>query len=86
VSDNTHIEWTDATWNPITGCSVVSAGCKHCYAIKLAQRLSALRSWNDDSPFGSLERLATQMEQSAKIVRDALADPAIHALAQSVDR
>jgi protein gp37 len=36
VSDHTHIEWTDATWNPITGCSVVSAGCKHCYAMKLA--------------------------------------------------
>lgn len=36
MSDNTHIEWTDATWNPITGCSVVSAGCKHCYAMKLA--------------------------------------------------
>lgn len=36
VSDNTKIEWTDATWNPITGCSVVSAGCKHCYAMKLA--------------------------------------------------
>lgn len=36
MSDHTHIEWTDATWNPITGCSVVSAGCKHCYAMKLA--------------------------------------------------
>nr|WP_246350299.1 phage Gp37/Gp68 family protein [Sphingobium boeckii] len=30
------IEWTDATWNPITGCSVISPGCKHCYAMKLA--------------------------------------------------
>lgn len=36
MSDHTHIEWTDATWNPITGCSVVSAGCKHCYAMRLA--------------------------------------------------
>jgi len=36
MSDGTKIEWTDATWNPITGCSVVSAGCKHCYAMKLA--------------------------------------------------
>lgn len=36
MADHTHIEWTDATWNPITGCSVVSAGCKHCYAMKLA--------------------------------------------------
>ncbi len=36
MSDQTHIEWTDSTWNPITGCSVVSAGCKHCYAMRLA--------------------------------------------------
>ncbi len=36
MADKTQIEWTDATWNPITGCSVVSAGCKHCYAMKLA--------------------------------------------------
>jgi protein gp37 len=36
MSDHTNIEWTDATWNPITGCSVVSAGCKHCYAMRLA--------------------------------------------------
>lgn len=36
MADHTKIEWTDATWNPITGCSVVSAGCKHCYAMKLA--------------------------------------------------
>lgn len=36
MSDGTKIEWTDATWNPITGCSVVSAGCRECYAMKLA--------------------------------------------------
>lgn len=36
MADGTKIEWTDATWNPITGCSVLSAGCKHCYAMKLA--------------------------------------------------
>lgn len=36
MADDSLIEWTDATWNPITGCSVVSAGCKHCYAMKLA--------------------------------------------------
>lgn len=36
MADKTMIEWSDATWSPITGCSVVSAGCKHCYAMKLA--------------------------------------------------
>ncbi len=36
MADNTPIEWTDATWNPVTGCSVVSPGCTNCYAMKLA--------------------------------------------------
>lgn len=36
MADNSKIEWTDATWNPITGCSVLSPGCKHCYAMLLA--------------------------------------------------
>ena len=36
MADHTHIEWTDATWNPITGCSVVSPGCTNCYAMRLA--------------------------------------------------
>lgn len=36
MADNTKIEWTDATWNPITGCSVVSPGCTNCYAMGLA--------------------------------------------------
>ena len=36
MADGSHIEWTDATWNPITGCSVVSPGCANCYAMKLA--------------------------------------------------
>lgn len=36
MADTTHIEWTDATWNPITGCSIVDAGCTNCYAMQLA--------------------------------------------------
>ncbi|MCF6111962.1 phage Gp37/Gp68 family protein [Mesorhizobium muleiense] len=36
MADKSAIEWTDATWNPITGCSIVSPGCIHCYAMKLA--------------------------------------------------
>lgn len=36
MADKTYIEWTDATWNVITGCSVVSPGCTNCYAMKLA--------------------------------------------------
>lgn len=36
------IEWTEATWNPVTGCSKVSAGCLHCYAERMAARLQAM--------------------------------------------
>ncbi|KQV66594.1 phage Gp37/Gp68 family protein [Caulobacter sp. Root343] len=36
------IEWTDETWNPVVGCQVVSPGCKHCYAMKMAGRLEAI--------------------------------------------
>jgi protein gp37 len=36
MADKSHIEWTDATWNPVTGCTVVSPGCTNCYAMKLA--------------------------------------------------
>ena len=39
---NSHIEWTEATWNPVTGCTKVSAGCKNCYAERLALRLQAM--------------------------------------------
>ncbi len=36
MADGSRISWTDATWNPITGCSVISPGCANCYAMKLA--------------------------------------------------
>jgi len=36
------IEWTESTWNPVTGCTKVSPGCKHCYAERLARRLQAM--------------------------------------------
>src|SRR6266581_5847001 len=36
------IEWTDATWNPVTGCSKISPGCKFCYAERLAHRLQLM--------------------------------------------
>lgn len=45
MADNSLIEWTDATWNPITGCAVVSPGCTNCYAMRLAgTRLAHLPS------------------------------------------
>ena len=41
MSDRTSIEWADASWNPVTGCTKVSQGCKHCYAERLAPLLKA---------------------------------------------
>lgn len=38
----TKIEWTDATWNPVTGCTKISAGCAHCYAETMSRRLTAM--------------------------------------------
>ena len=42
MGDKSAIEWTDATWNPVTGCTKISPGCKHCYAERLAVRLQAM--------------------------------------------
>jgi protein gp37 len=46
MATNSHIEWTDATWNPVTGCTKISPGCKHCYAERLANRLKAMGQAN----------------------------------------
>lgn len=40
------IEWTESTWNPVTGCDKVSPGCKHCYAERMAERLQAMGQAN----------------------------------------
>src|SRR5439155_19815658 len=42
MSIGSKIEWTEATWNPVTGCTKVSAGCKNCYAERMAARLKAM--------------------------------------------
>jgi len=46
MATNSHIEWTDATWNPVTGCDKISLGCKHCYAERLSHRLQAMGNKN----------------------------------------
>lgn len=42
MADKSAIEWTDATWNPIVGCSVLTPGCTHCYAMGMAARIEAM--------------------------------------------
>lgn len=44
MSDHSAIEWTDATWNPTTGCDRISPGCTNCYALTLSRRLKAMGS------------------------------------------
>src|SRR6202795_3041529 len=43
MSDNSKIEWTDATWNPLRGCTKISPGCKHCYAETFAERFRGVK-------------------------------------------
>lgn len=53
MSDRSSIEWTEATWNPSTGCDRMSSGCDNCYALTLAKRLKAMGSakyQNDGDP------------------------------------
>lgn len=46
MATNSTIEWTDTTWNPLTGCTKISPGCKHCYAERMARRLKAMGQAN----------------------------------------
>lgn len=49
------IEWTEATWNPVTGCTKVSAGCKNCYAERMSRRLKAMGNRNYANGFDVTE-------------------------------
>lgn len=46
MASNSSIEWTESTWNPVTGCSKISPGCAHCYAERMALRLEAMGQAN----------------------------------------
>ena len=53
MATNSAIEWTEVTWNPVTGCDRVAAGCDNCYALTLAKRLKAMgaeKYQNDGDP------------------------------------
>ena len=51
MAEKSQIEWTDSTWNPVTGCTKVSPGCKHCYAERMARRLQAMGNPNYKNAF-----------------------------------
>lgn len=46
MAQKSSIEWTESTWNPVTGCTKISTGCKHCYAERMAGRLQAMNQAN----------------------------------------
>ena len=51
MGDKTGIQWTEATWNPLTGCTKISQGCANCYAERVALRLQRMgqpRAWSGD--------------------------------------
>ena len=45
MSENSNISWTTHTWNPVTGCTQVSPGCDHCYALRIAERFRGGKAW-----------------------------------------
>lgn len=65
MSDGSTIEWTDATWNPVTGCTKVSPGCKNCYAERFAERFRGVPGHPFEQGFDLRlweERLETPLE------------------------
>ena len=44
MTQNSAIEWTESTWNPVTGCTKISEGCQHCYTERKTKRLKAMAS------------------------------------------
>jgi protein gp37 len=63
MSQTSKIEWTDATWNPVRGCTKISPGCKHCYAERFAERFRGV----EDHPF--------EYGFDLKLVPEKLAEP-----------
>jgi len=73
MGDGTGISWTDATWNPVRGCSRVSEGCRNCYAERVAARFSG-----PGQPYEGLadrERAGSKWTGEVRIVPEHLADP-----------
>lgn len=63
MADKTGIEWTDATWNPVTGCAKVSQGCKHCYAEREWPRMTKLVPAYAGREFTDVQTHADRLDQ-----------------------
>lgn len=62
MATSSRIEWTEQTWNPTTGCTRISPGCKHCYAETMAKRLQAMGTPGYDNGF-QLSLMENRLEQ-----------------------
>ncbi|WP_315807381.1 MULTISPECIES: phage Gp37/Gp68 family protein [unclassified Bradyrhizobium] len=58
MADGTQIEWTDATWNPVTGCSKITAGCENCYAERFSERFRGVPNHPFENGFDLILRPA----------------------------
>jgi hypothetical protein len=65
LADNSAIEWTEATWNPVTGCDKVSPGCAHCYAETFAERWRGISGHPYEQGF-ALKLWPQRLEQPLK--------------------
>lgn len=64
---DTSIEWTDATWNPVAGCTILTAGCTNCYAMRMAARLEAMGT---DKYAGTTRKSGGRAKWTGHIVLD----------------
>jgi protein gp37 len=67
MSDSSRIEWTQATWNPVAGCNVLSPGCTNCYAMRMAARLAAM---GQDKYVGTTRKSGGRAKWTGKISLD----------------
>jgi len=79
MATSSHIEWTEATWNPVTGCDKVSPGCAHCYAERMALRLKAMGQRNYANGFKltlqeSMLELPLRWKRSRRIFVNSMSD------------
>lgn len=79
MAANSGIEWTEATWNPVTGCDKVSPGCAHCYAARMAKRLHAMGQQNYANGFKvtlhpAMVELPLKWRQARRIFVNSMSD------------
>ena len=79
MAQDSSIEWTESTWNPVTGCTKISPGCKHCYAERMAVRLAGMkqpryRNGFDVTLHPDLVRLPLRWRQPRTIFVNSMSD------------